>query len=202
MIDSASRGLLTRLQTLEGVLQQHGIPVPASTSSGDQPPETSAGQSMDMTGKHTSPSDKHPPHTQPSQSPDLVPKSAAIISLEQLTGGNLSDLADAVASSIKCSDQPHRSVSIQDQGPSMPQHDDIHVRFDSSTPPAQNLHIHNATLQHIPSPQDQPDSRSYGTLVLSYGGRSKYLGPTAASEWLKDVRYQYFFQDLFSRDRT
>lgn len=28
---------------------------------------------------------------------------------------------------------------------------------------------------------------SYGTLMLSEGGRSKYLGPTAGSEWLRDV---------------
>lgn len=28
---------------------------------------------------------------------------------------------------------------------------------------------------------------SHGTLMLSQGGRSKYLGPTAGSEWLKDV---------------
>jgi hypothetical protein len=29
--------------------------------------------------------------------------------------------------------------------------------------------------------------QSFGTLVISHSGRSKYLGPTAASEWLKDV---------------
>ena len=29
----------------------------------------------------------------------------------------------------------------------------------------------------------------YGTLVLGSNGTSKYLGPTAASEWLKDVSY-------------
>lgn len=32
-----------------------------------------------------------------------------------------------------------------------------------------------------------PDDPSFGTLVLGQGGRSKYLGPTAASEWLRDV---------------
>lgn len=30
-------------------------------------------------------------------------------------------------------------------------------------------------------------SGSHGTLMLGSGGRSKYLGPTAGSEWLKDV---------------
>lgn len=35
------------------------------------------------------------------------------------------------------------------------------------------------------SPSNEP---SHGTLVISASGRSKYLGPSAASEWLKDVR--------------
>ena len=41
-------------------------------------------------------------------------------------------------------------------------------------------------------PQDSLDETHYsrGTLVLSTSGRSKYLGPSAASEWLKDVRVE------------
>lgn len=38
--------------------------------------------------------------------------------------------------------------------------------------------------QSIVSP---PNEASHGTLVISASGRSKYLGPSAASEWLKDV---------------
>ena len=41
-----------------------------------------------------------------------------------------------------------------------------------------------------PAPQSigvDEQSGSYGTLMLSKGGRSKYLGPTAGSEWLKEV---------------
>ncbi|WWC98837.1 hypothetical protein V866_005730 [Kwoniella sp. B9012] len=34
------------------------------------------------------------------------------------------------------------------------------------------------------------EETGFGTLVLSHGGRSKYLGPTAASEWLKDSETQ------------
>ena len=35
---------------------------------------------------------------------------------------------------------------------------------------------------------DSPSGGSvYGTLMLGKGGRSKYLGPTAGSDWLKDV---------------
>lgn len=45
--------------------------------------------------------------------------------------------------------------------------------------PAENL-----VKQSMASPSNEP---SYGTLVISSSGRSKYLGPSAASEWLKDV---------------
>jgi hypothetical protein len=38
--------------------------------------------------------------------------------------------------------------------------------------------------QTILSPANEA---SHGTLVISASGRSKYLGPSAASEWLKDV---------------
>jgi hypothetical protein len=38
--------------------------------------------------------------------------------------------------------------------------------------------------QSIVSPSNEA---SHGTLVISASGRSKYLGPSAASEWLKDV---------------
>lgn len=39
------------------------------------------------------------------------------------------------------------------------------------------------------APVDSGDEQSHGTLVISHTGRSKYLGPTAASEWLKDVSF-------------
>ncbi|KAK9350906.1 hypothetical protein V1523DRAFT_418316 [Lipomyces doorenjongii] len=37
---------------------------------------------------------------------------------------------------------------------------------------------------------DSEQSVSYGTLMLGKGGRSRYLGPTAGSEWLKDSETQ------------
>lgn len=33
----------------------------------------------------------------------------------------------------------------------------------------------------------EPAEQSFGTLVITESGRSKWLGPTAASDWLKDV---------------
>lgn len=35
--------------------------------------------------------------------------------------------------------------------------------------------------------EDDRENGSYGTLMLGKRGRSKYLGPTAGSEWLKEV---------------
>ena len=50
-------------------------------------------------------------------------------------------------------------------------------------------HLPDGTFkQSIVSPSNEP---SHGTLVISASGRSKYLGPSAASEWLKDVGLGY-----------
>ncbi|KAL1865142.1 hypothetical protein VTK73DRAFT_5467 [Phialemonium thermophilum] len=43
---------------------------------------------------------------------------------------------------------------------------------------------HRATQHAVDHGSDQ--NGSYGTLMFGKGGRSKYLGPTAGSEWLKD----------------
>ena len=46
-------------------------------------------------------------------------------------------------------------------------------------------HIQDGVVrQSVVSPSNEA---SHGTLVISASGRSKYLGPSAASEWLKDV---------------
>lgn len=53
-------------------------------------------------------------------------------------------------------------------------------------------HISNpASVEQLPTDIHDVDNNavddSFGVLVLGEGGRSKYLGPTAGSEWLKDV---------------
>lgn len=52
-------------------------------------------------------------------------------------------------------------------------------------PPASTTTSPNPPLSSADDHGEQ--SGSHGTLMLSKGGRSKYLGPTAGSEWLKDV---------------
>lgn len=45
------------------------------------------------------------------------------------------------------------------------------------------------------------EETSFGTLMISRGGRSKWLGPTAASEWLRDVSLFHFTIADFSKNR-
>lgn len=73
-------------------------------------------------------------------------------------------------------------------------------RTSTSAPPTERL---AEPLYSVPSgasgssnPARQPvddgqQSGSYGTLMLSTRGRSKYLGPTAGSEWLKEVTHPH-----------
>nr|KIR85713.1 hypothetical protein I308_03820 [Cryptococcus tetragattii IND107] len=54
-----------------------------------------------------------------------------------------------------------------------------------------NGESHSRQLHHLGPPVvaenvDVEEEQSYGTLVMGQGGRSKYLGPTAGSEWLRD----------------
>ncbi|EPE06816.1 hypothetical protein F503_03243 [Ophiostoma piceae UAMH 11346] len=58
---------------------------------------------------------------------------------------------------------------------------------DGSTTHARNSSVKRDTPDHL---DNEEQSGSYGTLVMSRGGRSKYLGPTAGSEWLKDSQMQ------------
>lgn len=56
--------------------------------------------------------------------------------------------------------------------------------FANNQSPDQDLGESLVRHTTVLSPADEP---SHGTLVISSSGRSKYLGPSAASEWLKDA---------------
>ena len=59
----------------------------------------------------------------------------------------------------------------------------------SASKPSESMEPQNNQSMDAAGPVGTEDT-GYGTLVLSHGGRSKYLGPTAGSEWLKDVRHR------------
>jgi hypothetical protein len=48
------------------------------------------------------------------------------------------------------------------------------------------IETHDLSTEPIPNEENAPDG-SHGTLLLDKEGRARYLGPTAGSEWLKDV---------------
>lgn len=69
-------------------------------------------------------------------------------------------------------------IAIDESLPSPPQD-----ARESHAPSAQSFDMFPpAHLLAVPEPE-----QSSGTLVLTDSGRSKWLGPTAASDWLKDV---------------
>ncbi|KAK5094261.1 hypothetical protein LTS08_008681 [Lithohypha guttulata] len=55
----------------------------------------------------------------------------------------------------------------------------------------------NSTTNVTHASLDDDANEAHGTLMLSREGRSKYLGPTAGSEWLKDLEYE---QEIFLHD--
>lgn len=69
--------------------------------------------------------------------------------------------------------------TLLSQGPIRSQH---HASASAQAPSTQ-------AVQHV---DDGDQGGSYGTLMLSKNG-SRYLGPTAGSEWLKDVRNRPLF---------
>ncbi|WWC88880.1 uncharacterized protein L201_003795 [Kwoniella dendrophila CBS 6074] len=187
---SASNGLISRLETLEGVLQQHGIPFPAANTS-----SSSSSRLVTVSNDHVNAIDKDqassPPPQRSAQIGQPQPQSADTEIFEQIsgsrsdrdtTGDALSELADAAA--LTQHDSAPNYQADLDIGPILPEPELHRVRFDFSTPTVESLNIHRS-MEILPQ-HASPDSQSYGTLVLSHGGRSKYLGPTAASEWLKD----------------
>ncbi|WVR05539.1 hypothetical protein IAU60_002557 [Kwoniella sp. DSM 27419] len=70
-----------------------------------------------------------------------------------------------------------------------PSHHDINpMSFGSaSMPPPSAPPIPTMRTPTFDEANTSPAAQSHGTLVISHTGSSKYLGPSAASEWLKDA---------------
>lgn len=69
-------------------------------------------------------------------------------------------------------------------------------QLESSESPSAGLILAPGNLDRDITQEDVPQcptagGSSFGTLVLGQGGTSKYLGPSAASEWLKDVSFVF-----------
>lgn len=74
--------------------------------------------------------------------------------------------------------------------PSPPRHEPVQDTFPETKLPqsAPSFPEHSALSNHATfATPSEPAEHSFGTLVITESGRSKWLGPTAASDWLKDV---------------
>ena len=67
------------------------------------------------------------------------------------------------------------------------QNSEAHVADENLNPASHRSTGVSYTDAMVDLTNDAAHDVSYGTLMLSEGGRSKYLGPTAGSEWLRDV---------------
>lgn len=200
--DAESVALRERLEALEGVLSEHGIRIPR----GENPPEPIMPASKEedevanvisknaraRTGRPSaqhaaSSSGVHMPP--PSFQSASAAKSASPAGKLDNATANAQDFSPSMQGTYGNNQTFDRQSSVHfgmDSGPLLHPASVESVHFDFSTednafpPPA-----HHRTLSASqPSPVEDT---SFGTLVMGHGGRSKYLGPTAASEWLRDV---------------
>lgn len=183
--DPEAVALRQRLETLEGVLSVHGIHVPGSSQSeqdngsgGMLPPSTSRlTVSPGVTSAAGTASTRHDAtYEKQVTTPHLVRQSSHVTSLTS----NVID-SPAIPASYDL-----------DEGPTIPQSEVHSVHFDFS---GDSMTVPSSTGNHI-SPSDDT---SFGTLAIGRGGRSKWLGPTAASEWLRDVRTSDGYADRCSK---
>jgi len=79
------------------------------------------------------------------------------------------------------------------------------VRFDAGTftligGNSRPLTMDESPQLSIPRSASTGDAQPIGTLMIDKGGRSKYLGPTAGSDWLKDVGHMCSMTLIYSKN--
>lgn len=183
--ETETRELRKQVDVLVGLLGQHGVKV-GETGMNTNNNEAGAGQpGLGIGGSNLG--------TGFSQSDNT---SVAVVQADQQPRGSHSgDLFtyDTSGSYNAAPSSALRSLETQNRQTYSAQHTQL------SEPLNQTFSNHDHVISHSPntggldtsvfqqtgmSPNDEP---SHGTLVISASGRSKYLGPSAASEWLKDV---------------
>ena len=145
-------------------------------------------QSYDRSGTEHVPNDKHPRrHKNDPEVPATRNDGAASVVAAYRQGmypaqAGTSDASSRPATSggipgVMASEQQHHSSN---PAPALYEQSSEAVYQDSRPAPF--------THQSAAQPAGAEDEHiSHGTLMLDKEGRSKYLGPTAGSEWLKDV---------------
>ncbi|ODN81761.1 hypothetical protein L202_02144 [Cryptococcus amylolentus CBS 6039] len=190
---SSDSELATRLEHLEGIVSRHGLePIPER------------GRSKSSTKRISSPSPSARDLQEPpsgSANASSGPRADQDPTPRRTSARPTFDFETASSTSAARNEPPGQSPITISPYPSHPFQYDIPEH--SPAPGAQPLspfpsrasqispHVHDGTgenketIKHSPD-MDTEGEQSHGTLVISHGGRSKYLGPTAASEWLRD----------------
>ena len=147
-----------QVDSLVELLGHHGVRLEPRSSMSKEPPRPAAPQVAATTSYVASDSTSQPRYDQSFQGPQVS------MSLPPLSYS---------------SETAQRGVNNQNPiGQQQPFNDTVWT-----CSPVENL-VDGAARQSVVSPSNEA---SHGTLVISASGRSKYLGPSAASEWLKDV---------------
>ena len=170
------------MDVLEDLLQRHGLALPLTSNANDIsrsiPPASTGTDTVlppNLTGSGWRESPSRPAsRTLPPRSAHERQSSLARSPAQQLPPPG--PVGSSSYSALQWSPPPHMSP------PSL--------QHDGTVPNAANPN-ESATAHIELSPSNpterSPQEQSFGTLVISHSGRSKYLGPSAASEWLKDV---------------
>jgi hypothetical protein len=181
--------LRARVQALESVLHERGLGIPSDNRTAlpthEQPDEMSrrdpshSSQSRESHSRESQSRDKRPRLSAPAQQPASDRPSNGHAEAQRPT--SLPQHTPS-PSSVRQASLPPNPRPMPDPSPNRV-HFDYHLPGDTTE--------RTDWTHGLSSAADRPgalsDEQSHGTLVLSEGGRSKYLGPTAASEWLKEV---------------
>ncbi|WWC94362.1 hypothetical protein V866_001204 [Kwoniella sp. B9012] len=172
----ATAPLAARVNTLEGILRRYGIPVPTSILDESQLP---VGNPYEFDSLPRSSTDQNEAYTQ-----------LPVDHMETSTSGHAPfELSPATAAGITERAAPASTAgSLQGDSAFEPETGTVpsnNTNTDEGPLPA----ISTSTSGALYTPSSHltlSDNQNHGTLVLGHGGKSKYFGPTAASEWLKD----------------
>ncbi|WWC67436.1 uncharacterized protein I206_101344 [Kwoniella pini CBS 10737] len=183
----AAESLQKRLLTLESLLADHGVDVPPTSEIDHYPFNNNNKRRRESSRSTTSRPSASPRYRSPSISNIRQPISShrdypIHPSLHQRHGSNGSPLPNEPNYWIRPSTDyssihPLPPIPIPHMA-SSPQKSSELIPVDS----ANQLRTNNMPEPGLPSPVEH----SHGTLVIGQEGRSRYLGPTAGTEWLKN----------------
>ncbi|WVW79032.1 hypothetical protein I302_100995 [Kwoniella bestiolae CBS 10118] len=192
----ATENLQKRLSTLESLLADHGVEIPSSNTEAISPQVTGkrrrdSSQSVDHhhhhhPHHHQNPHSHHPhPHSSHSVNPLESSSSPRYRSPTINARPPISAAREYPFHSPRDNDSVYWDRSITDGRPPPPAPPSLQQLPSSPRKSSDMMHVGSSNAGSMPTPRS-PVGHSHGTLVIGQEGRSRYLGPTAGTEWLKN----------------